>query len=144
MLDLAQNGRRRCRPDEWARVLVVFAYIGANCSDESRHAAEGSAPDPLARDLGEEALDKVQPRGAGGGEVEVKPRMLGHPRLHGRMLVGTVVVQDQMDVAPAGGLPLDLVQEGEKFGVRMAGLARLDHMPLEDIESGEQRGRAVA
>src|SRR5216683_2342864 len=108
MLDLAQDGRHRCRPDEWARVLVVFAYIGANGSDESRHAAEGSATDPFARDLGEEALDEVQPRGPGRGEVEVKPRMLGDPRLHGRMLVGAVVVQDQMDVPPAGGLPIDL------------------------------------
>src|ERR1700737_2360190 len=133
MLDLAQDGHRRCRPDEWARVFVVFTYIGANCRDECRHAAEGSATNPFARDLGEEALDEVQPRGPGGGEVKVKSRMLGRPRLHGRMLVGAVVVQDQMDVPPAGGLPIDLVQEGEKFSVRVAGLPLLDHMPLAAI-----------
>ena len=63
MLDLAQDGRRCCRPDERARALVVFAHIGANRGDESRDAAEGSAADPFARDLSEEALDEVQPRG---------------------------------------------------------------------------------
>ena len=74
MLDLAQDGGRRCRPDERARVLVVFAHIGANRGNERRNAAEGAASDPFARDLGEEALDEVQPRGPGGGEVEVKSR----------------------------------------------------------------------
>src|SRR3972149_11707600 len=138
MLVLAQDGRRCCRPDEWTRGLVVVAPVGANRGDESRHAAEGSATDPFACDLGKEALDEVQPRGPGGGGVEVKSWMLDHPRRHGRMLVGAVIVQDEMDVSPAGGWPLDLVQEGEKFGVRVAGLARLDHMPLEDIEGGEQ------
>src|SRR5713101_2631984 len=86
----------------------------------------------------------TKPRGPGGGEVEVKPRMLDHPRLHGRMLVRAVVVQDEMDVPLAGGLPIDLVQEGEEFGVRVARLARFDHMPLQDIEGGEQRRRSVA
>src|SRR3990172_13111790 len=30
MLDLAQDGRRRRRPDEGARMLVVFAHVGAD------------------------------------------------------------------------------------------------------------------
>jgi len=74
MLDLAQDGGRRCRPDERTRLLVVFAHVGANRGDESRYAAEGPAADPFACDLGGEALDEVQPRGPGGGEVEVKSR----------------------------------------------------------------------
>src|SRR3989442_14381467 len=133
MLDLAQYGRRRRRPDERARVLVVFAHIGANRGDESRNAAEGPASDPFARDLGEEALDEIQPRRSGGGEVKVKARMLDHPRLHGRMLVRAVVVQDEMDIPLAGSLPIDLVQEGEEFGVRVAALARFGHMSLRAI-----------
>lgn len=70
MLDLAQDGHRRGRPDERARVLVVFPHIRANRGDEGGNAAEGAAPDPFACDLGEEALDEVQPRGPRGGEVE--------------------------------------------------------------------------
>src|SRR5207245_3794711 len=86
--------------------------------------------------------DELQRRGPGRREVEVKPRMLDHPRLHGRMLGRAVIVQDEMDVPPAGGLPIDLVQEGEEFGVRVAGLTRFDHTPLQDIEGGEQRRRS--
>jgi hypothetical protein len=43
-----------------------------------------------ARDLGEEALDEIQPGGSGRGEVEMNPRVLREPRLHGGMLVRAV------------------------------------------------------
>ena len=59
------------------------------------------------------------------------------------MRVRAVVVQDEMDVSPAGRLPLDLVQEGEELRMRVAGLARFDHMPLQDIEGSKQGGRPV-
>src|SRR5215470_287991 len=105
MLDLAQYGGGRCGPDERTRVLIVLAHIDANRSDEGWNAAEGAASDSFTRDLGKEALDQVQPRGAGRGEVEVKPGMLAHPRLHRGMLMRAVVVQDQMDGPLASGLP---------------------------------------
>src|SRR5262249_57373906 len=98
MLDLAQDSGGRRGPDERARVLVVISHIGTNRGDERWDAAEGAAPDPFARDLGEEAFDEIQPGGPRGSEVEVKPRVIDHPRLHRRMLVGAVVVQNEMDV----------------------------------------------
>src|SRR5438552_17293182 len=121
MLDLTQDRGRRRRPDEWTRMGVVVPYVRANRGDEGGDAAEGPAPDSFARDLGEEALDEVQPRRPGGGEVEVKPRVLAHPGLHGRVRVRAVVVQDEMDVPTARRLPIDLVQEDEELGVRVAG-----------------------
>src|SRR5262245_1770557 len=137
MLDLAQDGSRRCCPDERARVLVMFAHIRPNRGDEGRNAAEGATPNPLARDLGEETLDQVQPRSSSWGEVKVKPRVLSHPRLHSRMLMRAVVVQDQMNVPFTRCLAIDLVQEGEEFGVRVTGLAGFDDMPLQDVEGRE-------
>src|SRR5438093_1901515 len=109
-------------------MLVVSADVRANRRDQGRDAAERAAPDPFARDLGKETLDEVQPRGPRRSEVEVEPRMLEHPGFHGRMRVRTVVVQDQMDVSSTGRLPIDLVQEGKELRVRVAGLARFDHM----------------
>src|SRR5713101_7776425 len=125
MLDLAKDRRRCRRPDERGGVLVVFADVGPNGGDEGRHAVEGATPDPFPRDLSKETLDEVQPRGPRGSEVEVKPRMIDHPGLHSRMLVRAVVVEDEMDVPPGRRLASDLVQEGEEFGVRVAGLARV-------------------
>src|SRR5258705_4910688 len=144
MLDLAEDCRRWRRPDEGTGVFVVFADVGTNRGDESRHTAEGAAPDAFARDLGEEALDEVQPRGPGRGEVEVKAWVLAHPGLHGRMLVRTVVVQNEMNVPPPGCLPIDLVQEGEEFGVRVAGLARHQDLCLPRTERRETQRPGLA
>ena len=55
----------------------MFADVAANGGDKSRHIVEGAPAQALAGDLGEEALDKIQPGGAGRGEVEMKPRVLG-------------------------------------------------------------------
>ncbi len=82
-------------------------------------------------------------RGPRRGEVEVKPCVLAHPRFHGRVLVRAVVVEDEMDVLLAGGLAIDLVQEGEELGMRMARVASVDHVALQDIEGGKQRRRPV-
>jgi hypothetical protein len=73
------------------------ADVGANRRDERRHAAEGAPAEALACDLGEEALDEVQPGGAGWREVEMKSRVLRESGLDHRMLVRAVVVENQMD-----------------------------------------------
>src|SRR5215831_13680629 len=111
MLDLAQDRRSRGRPDEGPRVLVVFANVAANGGDQLRHTAEGCPPQPLAGDLGEEAFDEVQPRGPSRGEVEMKARVLGEPRLHSGMLVGAVVVEDEVKVLAPGCPAVDGGQE---------------------------------
>ncbi len=54
----------------------MFAHVAANGGDKRRHAAEGPPAQTLARNLGEEALDEIQPRGPGRGEVEMKARVL--------------------------------------------------------------------
>lgn len=38
---------------------------------------------------------------------------------------------------------IDLVQEGKELGMRMAGVAGIDHVALQDIEGGKQRRRPV-
>ena len=45
---------------------------------------------------GEEALDGVEPGGAGRGEVEGDARVAGQPGDHLRVLVGGVVVEDDV------------------------------------------------
>ena len=64
------------------------------------HAVEAAAPDGLAGNQGEPAFDQVEPRGAGRGEVQMEARMGGEPVLDRRMLVGPVVVADQVQFQP--------------------------------------------
>src|SRR5262249_13730805 len=63
---------------------------------------------------------RLQPGGAGRGEVEMNPRVPGEPRLHRRMLVRTVVVENEMEVPVLRRLPIDRVQERDELGARVA------------------------
>src|SRR5258707_8642604 len=121
----------------------MFADVAANGGDEGGNTAERATAQALAGELGEEALDEIQPGGASRGEVKMKSRVLREPRLHRGMLVGAVVVENEMEVVTARGLPIDRVQERDEFGVGVARLTPLDDMPFEDIQGRKERGRAV-
>ena len=121
----------------------MFADVAANGGDQGRHTAKGSAAQALAGDLGEEAFDEIQPRRPGRREVKMKPRVLREPRLDRRMFMSAIVIENEMDVAPTRGLPINGVQEHNELGVGVARLTALDHMPFEDIQRGKERGGAV-
>jgi len=89
----------------------MFANVAPNGSDQGGHTVECTPADALARDLGEKALNEIQPRSAGRGEVEMKARMLREPRLHCGVLVGAAVVENEMDVLTARRVAIDRVQE---------------------------------
>ena len=61
---------------------------------QGARAAMGSAPDLLLRQLGEPALDLVDPGRVGGREVKVEPRVTSQPSMDQKALV----VEDQVDL----------------------------------------------
>lgn len=67
-------------------------------SHQVPHAAEGAPLDALASDLGEPALDLVEPGRAGGGKVQMIPGPHRQPLLRLGLLVGPVLIQHHMDV----------------------------------------------
>ena len=69
-VDLAQD----LGPSKSGKTVLIASSEG-NVACPGREQA-------LARNLGEEALDEIEPGGTGRGEVEMKPRVLGEPRLH--------------------------------------------------------------
>ena len=75
---------------------------------------------PLPGQLGEEALDGVEPGGRGWGEVEMEPLVPAEPGLNLGMLVGGVVVDDQVEFLAGRGLAVDLVEEADEFLMPMA------------------------
>lgn len=79
--------------------------------------------------VAEESLDHVEPRSAGRREVHVEARMALEPGLDLRMLVGGVVVGDQMQVAPRRRFAIDLAQEFQPLLVPMPRQALADHGP---------------
>ena len=82
-----------------AEGLSVFVPVGEEASDgllQARDALEAAAPDGLAGNQAEPALDQVGPRGTGRGEVQLEARVGGEPLFNRGMLVGAVVIADQM------------------------------------------------
>src|SRR5260221_973376 len=73
---------------------------GLEVDDRAKDAALEAAPG----EFGEEALDGIEPRAGGRGEVEDEARMARQPGLDLRMLMGGVVVDDDVDDLTGGGV----------------------------------------
>jgi hypothetical protein len=70
-----------------------------------------AAPEQLVGELGEPALDEVQPRARRRREVQLKARVGGQPALDLRRLVRRAVVEHQVDVQVRPHLAIDRLQE---------------------------------
>ena len=118
-------------------------YVEAKWWTRLTKAVEAVAPDALVGDVVEEALDHVQPRCAGRGEVHDEARMPVQPLVHVGMAVCGVVVDDQMQAQMPGRAALDELQELELLAVAVARLAHRDHATVQGVERRKQRGRAM-
>src|SRR5258708_8925125 len=76
---------------------------GLEVDDRAKDAALEAAPG----EFGEEALDGIEPRARGRGEVEDEARMARQPGLDLRMLMGGVVVDDDVDDLTGGEFGFD-------------------------------------
>jgi hypothetical protein len=85
--------------------------------------AENAAAETLPRHLGEEVLHRIEPGRRGRDEVEGPARMARQPGQYLGMLVGSVVVEDDVDRLVGGNLRLDSVEKADEFtpGGRLEG-----------------------
>jgi len=107
------------------------------------HAAEHAPANPLFGDVAEEAFDPVDLRRRGRREVQMKPRVLGQPVLDVRMLVGGVVIDDQMDRQVLVRLPVQLPHKAKELIMAVLRQALADDRAGLDIQRREQGRRAV-
>jgi len=75
--------------------------------------------------------------------VQVVPGVFGKPGPDIRVLVGGVVVQDQVHLDPGWNLRVDDLEELQELAVSVLGQAGSDHCSGEHLECREQRGGAV-
>ena len=99
---------------------------------EFAHAGEGVAPDGALGDESEPALHHVN------------PRIAREPRLDFGMLVGDVIVRDQVQIQIGRCLLADLAQEIEELLMPVLSSNSRDHLPVGNVECGEQDRGAVA
>jgi hypothetical protein len=114
--------------------------LGRAVQDRSEHAAL-EAP---VGEFGEEALDGIEPGGGSRREVEGPARVFCEPFLDFFMLVGGVIVDDRVDRLSLADLRVDLIEVADELLMPMTFHVAADDGAIENVEPGEQCGRAVA
>ncbi len=100
-------------------------------------------PSPKAREA-VAALHLVEPGGEGGCVVDVEAGPLGQPGTNFGVLVGAVVVDDQVGVKILRDGLLDLAEEAEELMVPVAKPALGQHLPRGHVQGSEQGSGALA
>src|ERR1022692_987611 len=124
--------------------VVIGVDEAADGDGEVCDRGEAAAADGLAGDDAEEDLHHVQPRAPGRREMQRDPRVVLQPGPHGGVLVGPVVIQDDVQ-AGAGVGGGDLLEEPQELLVAVPGVTGVGgDLPGGDLQGGEQGGGAVA
>jgi hypothetical protein len=131
-------------PGEGFGVFVGFGDEAIDGGLEINEGVEDAALEPPSGEFGEEALDGVEPRRRCWREVEDKSLVAIEPSPDLWMLMGGVVVEDDMDGLVFGDLGVDHVEEADEFLMPVALHVASDHGPVEDIQGGEQRCGSIA
>ena len=142
--NLVEDGLDGGVPDKGLGVSIGCGEVLLDGSNQLGHALEAPAPDPLLRQLPEPPLNQVQPRGAGRRKVQREPWVLLQPRPHLGLLVGRIVVQDQVQRSLLGKLPVQPPQKTQELLVPVLGPALSDHPPIQDVEGGKEGGGPMA
>src|SRR6266571_6859391 len=142
--DAGEDLVRGLGPDERLGFGVVDVDEFSDRLLQLRNATVTATTDLLSRQLGEPALNEIEPGAVGRGEVDVEAWPLGEPVTDDRGLVGPVVVHDHVDIQIHGDVVLDGVQETAKLDGAVATVDLTEDLSGLDVESSEERRSAVA
>ncbi|MDQ1404869.1 MAG: hypothetical protein QOG55_498, partial [Acidobacteriaceae bacterium] len=131
-------------PGERAGLGIVGSDEVIDLSHQFFDAAKGAPTNGFLGDDVKPDFHLIQPGSIGGSEMHLHAGMRGQPALHAGMLVRGVVVHDEVDGQSLGNAGVDLFQKMEILLMAMAALAPTDHSAAGQIQSGEQRGGAMA
>ena len=105
--------------------------------DQIADASERASPNRALRDDVEPDLDLIEPRRVRWRVVDVKARSGREPTSNALVLVGRVVVYDEMNVQLLRDGRIDVTKELEELLVPMTRLALRQHATRGDVEGGE-------
>ena len=124
-------------------MLVPAIDVAGDGVDKLSDTMDCEALKLAGREFGEEAFNEIQPRRRSRREVEVHARVLFEPSHDRRMLMGGVVVENDVDVELGRNGTLDLAQKSEKLLVSVAWHAFVENLARGDVQRSEQGGGAV-
>ena len=105
--DGVQDPLRGLGPHVGPGVLVPVLDPRADVGVERADGLVGAAAQLFVGQLSEPAFDQIQPRAGGRGEVQLEAGMLSQPPLDFGVVVGGVVVEDQVDLKAFGDFAID-------------------------------------
>ena len=121
------------RPDKGFGIGVMPIDVIADSRNQLFDIAENSPPEPIVREIAEEAFDHIEPRTAGGCEMHVEALAASQPLLYFWVLVSSVIIRDQINVLSFG---CDLVDDSQKlqpFLMPMPVVAHADYGAVERV-----------
>ena len=130
-------------PSEGFRIFVGFREEAIDGGLEVDEGVEDAALDPTSSEFGEETLDGVQPRTGCWREVEHKPVVAIEPSPNLWMLMGGVIVEDDVDGFVGRDLSVDHVEEADELLVPVTLHITSDHGSVENVQSCEERRGSV-
>ena len=102
-------------PHEGLGVIVGLFEEAVDSGLEINDRAEDPAFEATSGQLGEEALDGIEPGGRGRGEVEDEPRMPAEPGAHLGVLVGRIIVEDNVDDLAGRDVDFDGIEKADEL-----------------------------
>jgi len=131
-------------PNDGLRVGVMMLDIVFYCCYELVDRSKRSAADTFCRKIAKEPLNHVEPRCARRREVHVKPFVSREPTLHFVMLVGSIIVGDEMNFQVGGNALINQAKELQPLSMAMPFLARADDRSVKGVQRGKERCRSMA
>ena len=131
-------------PRKRFRALIGFGDEAINGGLEIDERMEDAPVEPPFGEFGEEALDSIGPRTRCGREVEGEAAMTIKPGPNLGVLMGSVVIEDDMDRLVCRNLGINNVQKADELLMPVALHVASDDCPIENIQGGEQGGGSVS
>ena len=142
-LELSEDRICICYPHEGSCLLVVALNELVDPADQFLYAGERTSSYSSPGNDAEPAFDLVDPGGIGGCVVGMVPLVFCNPSFDLGVLVGGVVVDDEVNIERWGNIGINVTQEGEELLVSMASLALSNALTGSDVQSSEERGGAL-
>jgi len=112
--------------------------------NQFRHTAKHSAAEALGGEFPEEAFHQIEPRATRRREMHMKAGVPYEPLLHRGVLMGGIVIDDEMERFVRGRLSINEPQEFQPFRMAMARETGGDDGAFGHIQRGKQGGGAMA
>ena len=127
-----------CGPDEGFWFGIGFQDEAVDGGLEIVDGSEDAANESPSGELGEESLDRIEPRCGGRSEVEGPAGVSGKPFTHFGMFMGSVVIDDGMDRLSLRHPRFNGVEEADELLMAVSFHVLPDDGAIEDIEGSKQ------